>query len=154
MEEFERIKQQEEALIFDHFNSNDAWEIGNMLVGRAMKQNKAIAIRISMNRHLLFHYALDGTSPDNDNWVRRKENIVYYMGKSSYQVKLYLDYRQDTLTNKYSLDPTDYGASGGAVPIRVKDTGVVGAITVSGMAQEEDHFFAVNVMEEFLRKHK
>lgn len=150
MDELEAVREKEAALVFAHFNSGDAWKIGNLLVERASAAKKAVAIRVSVNRRELFYFAFDGTSPDNGNWVRRKENVVYYTGKSSYQIKLYLDMKKDTIAGKYGLNPADYAASGGSVPIVLKDTGAVGAITVSGMSQAEDHAFVVSAMEDYL----
>lgn len=150
MDELEAVREREAALVFAHFNGEDAWRIGSRLVERARSAQKAVAIRISVNRRELFYFAFDGTSPDNGNWVRRKENLVYYTGKSSYQIKLYLDMKKDTAAGKYGLDPADYAASGGSVPIVLNGTGAVGAITVSGMSQAEDHAFVVSAMEEYL----
>lgn len=150
MNEIEIIKQEEENLIFDSFNSKDAWKIGNMLVKTAMEESRVITICISLNRHKLFYYSFDGTSVDNDCWVQRKENTVYYSSMSSYQMKLDLDRRKQGMTERFGLSEADYVAAGGSVPIRLKNTGVVGAITVSGMAQKDDHAYVVRIIKEFL----
>ncbi|MDF2564476.1 MAG: hypothetical protein K0Q53_871 [Massilibacillus sp.] len=152
MDEIEIIKQEEESLIFDSFNSKDAWVIGNMLVKAAMEESKVITICISLNRHKLFYYAFDGTSVDNDCWVRRKENTVYYSSMSSYQMKLELDRRKQGMAERFGLSESEYIAAGGSVPICLKNTGVVGAITVSGMAQKDDHAYVVRIMKEFLNR--
>jgi uncharacterized protein (UPF0303 family) len=39
---------------------------------------------------------------------------------------------------------------GGAFPIIVRNVGVVGTVTVSGLPQEEDHRPVVDVLREFL----
>jgi len=41
-------------------------------------------------------------------------------------------------------------AHGGAFPVIVRDVGVVGAVTVSGLPQEEDHRLVVQVLRKFL----
>jgi uncharacterized protein (UPF0303 family) len=60
--------------------------------------------------------------------------------------------KKDNLSNRYGLSPERYTASGGSVPIIIKSTGIVGTITISGMTQEEDHYFITDSIESYLRK--
>jgi len=48
------------------------------------------------------------------------------------------------------LDPDRFAAHGGAFPLTIRGTGVVGTITVSGLPQVEDHAFVVAQLEAFL----
>jgi uncharacterized protein (UPF0303 family) len=48
------------------------------------------------------------------------------------------------------LDPVDYAANGGAFPITIKDTGIIGTVTVSGMRQAEDHAMVVEALRAVL----
>jgi len=43
-----------------------------------------------------------------------------------------------------------YAVTGGSFPVRVKDVGVVAAVTASGLTSHEDHAFVVTGIEEFL----
>jgi uncharacterized protein (UPF0303 family) len=50
----------------------------------------------------------------------------------------------------YLISETDYAPHGGCFPVIVKDTGVVGTITVSGLPQEEDHKLVVQAIRTYL----
>ncbi len=49
------------------------------------------------------------------------------------------------------VEPRLYAAHGGCFPIRVREVGVVGTITVSGLPQADDHAFVVEMIAAFLR---
>lgn len=57
-----------------------------------------------------------------------------------------------TFEESSRLDPDTYAAHGGSFPIIVEGVGVVGAVTVSGLPQLQDHRFVVEALEEFLGK--
>ena len=48
------------------------------------------------------------------------------------------------------LDPADYAAHGGAFPITIKNVGMIGTVTVSGLRQAEDHAIAVEALRAVL----
>lgn len=151
MEKLEELKQQEEALIFEAFNSEKAWDLGNLLVALArQKATKPVAISITMNHHTLFYYAFDGTTPDNEAWLRRKENSVYRFYKSTYHLGVYVKLRQDTIFNRYAVSPQEFAQMAGGFPIRVKDMGVVGTVSISGMSDVEDHEMVVEGIRAYL----
>ena len=56
----------------------------------------------------------------------------------------------DAFAEKFLLDEREYAAHGGAFPVIVRDVGVVGTVTVSGLPQEEDHRLVVAVLRAFL----
>jgi uncharacterized protein (UPF0303 family) len=58
------------------------------------------------------------------------------------------------LEEAYQISESHYAAHGGCFPIIVKGTGMVGTITVSGLAQEEDHKLVVQAIREYLTKEK
>lgn len=151
--ELDKIHELQAKLIFQEFNSDTAWEIGNMLYERAKKESKIITISIILNGRRVFYYSIEGTSPSNDKWVSRKENTVNHFFKSSYEVALLMQLKKDNLVNRYGLPADSYAASGGSVPIILKNTGVVGTITLSGMAQDEDHYFITDTIEMYLKGH-
>ncbi len=146
----ETLKQEEETLQFDEFTNETAYKLGTRLVEVAAGNKKAVTIDICRNGQQLFHCALAGTNPDNDEWIKRKNRVVNRFNHSSYYMGIYCKTRETTLQEKYFLEPADYGAHGGAFPIIIKHVGVVGTVTVSGLPQEEDHRLVVSVLKEFL----
>ncbi len=144
------LLQQEQELVFRTFTSDDALSIGLMLIERAKQQGICYAIHISLNKRELFHFSVEGAPPDWDRWTRRKENTVYNFFASSYRVTLELTERQESLCPRYGLSDYDYVLSGGSFPITIQGVGVVGAITLSGMPEEEDHQCIVTTLSSYL----
>ena len=133
-----QVQQQEKTLQFREFTAETALKIGLAIVERAKQENLVISIDIRRHGHQLFHYAFDGTSPDNDIWLLKKARTVDRFGISSYQYRLRLDKNNRTLQS-IGLDPEVYAASGGAFPITIQNVGVIGSIAVSGLPDSEDH---------------
>lgn len=67
------IRLQEEKCQFTRFNSEDALQLGLLLIENVKPYKKSVVIDITVNGHQLFRYAMNGTSKDNDEWVRRKK---------------------------------------------------------------------------------
>lgn len=145
------ITKQEEKLQFDSFNNEDALQLGMLIVNNAKKHSKAITVDISRNSHQLFHYSFEGTSSDNDQWIIRKSRVVDRFNRSSLYVGTRLKHLGMTIENKYSISSMEYSPVGGAFPLKIKGTGVVGTITISGLSQEEDHNMVVDGIKEYLK---
>ncbi|HVN14748.1 MAG TPA: heme-degrading domain-containing protein [Anaerolineales bacterium] len=145
-----RIALQEECLQFDHFDVNEAWKLGSRLRELAASRKLAVAIDIQMNAHPLFFTAMPGTTPDNIDWIRRKRNVVLRYQRSSYAIGLELQKEKTTLPAKIGVDDRDYAPHGGCFPIKLRGSGCVGTITVSGLPQREDHELVVEALAEFL----
>ncbi|MDT4922517.1 MAG: hypothetical protein QOG01_230, partial [Pseudonocardiales bacterium] len=56
-----------------------------------------------------------------------------------------------TLDEDLGVDPALYAAHGGCFPLRIRDVGVVGTVTVSGLPQVQDHALVVEAIESVLR---
>ena len=109
-----------------------------------------MVIDITLFSMQVFYAALDGATPDNPNWVRRKRNTVFRLFKSSYATGLSLLKQQTNLQAKLGLPDQEFAAHGGSFPIVVKGTGCIGAITVSGLPQRDDHNLVVEALAELL----
>jgi len=70
------LEEQEAELQFERFTNEMALELGLALVEAARIGRHAVTIDISRAGQQLFHYAFAGTSPDNDQWIIRKNRVV------------------------------------------------------------------------------
>jgi uncharacterized protein (UPF0303 family) len=145
-----RLALQEERLQFDSFTPGTAWELGGRLKAAAEARRGAVAIDIRVAGLPLFYFAMPGTTADNRNWIRRKRNVTRHFGRSSYAVGLDLQAAGLTLPERYGLSPQHYAPFGGCFPVRLRGTGPVGTLTVSGLPQREDHNLIVAVLADWL----
>ncbi|MGE5604316.1 MAG: heme-degrading domain-containing protein [Bacteroidota bacterium] len=143
--------REEAELQFKSFTNETALELGLLILETARQERKLVTIDIERHGQQLFHYAMEGTTPDNDQWIIRKKNVVKRFNKSSYHVGLLLANSGKSIEERYFLDPLQYSAHGGSFPLIIKDVGIVGAISVSGLPQEEDHRLVVKVIREYLQ---
>lgn len=144
------VAKQESLLQFDRFSMATAHEIGLALMARAKKDHQPVAIDITRHGQQLFHVAMEGASLDNDVWIMRKMAVVNRFSHSSYYMSLELNMNETTMEDAYLLDAWEFAPHGGSFPIKIKDTGVIGTITVSGLASSEDHQLVVDVLTEYL----
>lgn len=140
------LEAQEAELVLAHFNHEDAWELGSLLVELARARNAPVAIDIRRGPQQLFHCALPGSTADNDAWIDRKRRVAERYGASSFLVGTRFREKGTTFEDAARLDPDRYAAHGGAVPISVRGAGVIGTVTVSGLPQAEDHAMAVEAL--------
>lgn len=147
-----RLLLEEAELQFSGFNEDTAWEIGNDLVNRAVAEKLSITIDITRGEHQVFHASRPGTSADNDEWVKRKTRLVYRFGHSSFYVGQLLKSMGKSLEEVFLIPEGIYAPHGGCFPIIVKGTGLVGTITVSGLAQADDHKLVTEAIRDYLKK--
>ena len=146
----ETLAQQEKELQFTAFDSDTALALGLKVIELAREQGKAITINITVNGKVLFHHAMQGASADQADWIRRKNNVVARFGRCSFYIGIDHKHRGVAFDEIKYLDPLDYAANGGAFPITIKDTGIIGTVTVSGMRQAEDHAMVVEALRAVL----
>jgi uncharacterized protein (UPF0303 family) len=143
------ILRQEATLTFPGFTPDTAWRLGTTLRDLALARNFGIVIdirRFGAPHQQLFYCALAGTTPDNQRWVARKVATVARFHKSSYHVGRLLAQSGLTFNARYNLPEEDYAAHGGCFPIVVEGAGIVGAVTISGLPQREDHNLVVEAL--------
>jgi uncharacterized protein (UPF0303 family) len=146
------LLKQEDELQFTRFSNETALEIGLALIKAAEDKGKPVTIDITRYAQQLFHYAMDRTSADNDEWIKRKINVVRRFGHSSYYMGVHLKNLGQTIEQKYLISEHDYAAHGGSFPLSILSVGIVGTVTVSGLPQAEDHELVVETLRAFLAR--
>ena len=144
------LERQEADLVFPAFDEEAAYALGTILVRDAKAARLPIVIDIRTPDRTLFHAALPGSAPENDHWARRKSNVVFRHHRSSLLVGERLRAKGDDIGAHLGMEPVDFAAHGGSVPVRVRGVGVVAAVTVSGLPQRDDHAMVVKAMTEHL----
>jgi len=145
-DDIKRLVEQEKTLVFPEFNEEIAFRIGSAIRVSAIAAGLGIVADVRTWERPLFYMALPGTTGDNPNWVRRKANTVRTLGKSTYRVVLEKTFEGDAFPPRRGLDNMDVVLAGGGFPIRVRGAGLIGAITVSGLHERDDHRVVVDAI--------
>jgi len=136
----EEILKQETDLQFPSFSNIDALDLGTILTQEAIKNKHSVVIDISRYGQQIYFFANTGSSPDNEEWVKRKKNVTNRFRHSSLLMRLKLT--ESFNQNGVNLD-SSYALSGGCFPVNVKGIGQIGTVCVSGLPDTEDHKLVV-----------
>lgn len=147
-----KMEKEEQELRFHTFTNETALQVGLTIIEEARSLGKSITVEIYRDGQRLFAHAMAGTSVENEDWIRRKNNVVQHFGKSSWHVALLARQEGTTLEERDGLPLSDYVGAGGAFPLMVEGEGQVGTITVSGLPDQEDHDLLVSALSRFLNK--
>jgi uncharacterized protein (UPF0303 family) len=145
-EDLEQIGKQERELAFARFDAGMAWELGAGLHVLAAERRLPVVIDVRRFGQPLFYAALEGTTPDNVEWVRRKSNVVARFHRSSYAIGLKEKIKGESLIESQGLAVADYATHGGSFPIATVGAGVIGSVTVSGLPQRADHDLVIEAL--------
>ncbi len=141
---------QEDELQLRYFNNQTAWELGTLIKSAADQHAAPIAIEIYAFEQVLFSYFMPGTNKDNQDWINRKRQSVMRFSHSSYYTGQYNAAKNRDFETIPHLDPKQYCAHGGSFPLRIKNSGLIGAVTVSGLAQEVDHQMVIDSLRKII----
>ena len=145
-----QLAEQEQKIRFASFDHDTGIAVGMALLEAARADVLPVAIDVSAWGQTVFHAALPGSSPDNDQWIARKRNVVHRFHKSSYRVGRELAAAGKTIDEQWFVDPMEFSPHGGCFPVRlVGSEGVIGTVTVSGLTQDKDHELVVTVLRTF-----
>lgn len=141
-----RMAEQEQRMRFERFDRDAAWELGSRIRALCQSRGVSLAIEVRLSRQTVFWCSMPGTCAVNEDWVRRKRNTVEFFERCSYAVGRELERDADTLEGKMGLSTREFASFGGGFPIFVAGVGCVGAVTVSGVPQRQDHALVVEAL--------
>lgn len=121
------------------------------MVSVAREQNHPVAIAIVFGEQRVFHAALAGSAATNDDWLARKFRTVSKHNCSSWAMTCRVRAQGGDFFAESGYLTTDLALAGGAVPLRVRGS-LIGAVGVSGLAEEEDHRMVVDSMRAYLTR--
>jgi uncharacterized protein (UPF0303 family) len=145
-----QLAAEEAELVLPRLTNDDAIALGLALVDAARAEALPVAVDVRRGDQVLFHAGLEGSAATNDAWVERKVRVVRLVGTSSLRAGAEAAAKATTFADQQLVDPRQYAAHGGAFPLVVRDVGLVGVVTVSGLPQVEDHRLVVRVLREFI----
>ena len=146
----EELAAQEAELVLPRFTHEDALALGLALLEAARAEALPVVVDVRHGEQVAFHAALPGTAATNDLWVERKVRVVRLVGTSSLRAGAEAAADGVVFEERQRVDPLRYAAHGGAFPLVVRDVGLVGVVTVSGLPQVEDHRLVVRVLRRYL----
>lgn len=133
------LDAQLEVLQFASFGPDDAVRLGLIAAERALMERSPVLIEIQLDDRTVFRAALEGTTPGNDDWLRRKFAVVRRFERSSLAMRVHFEEQGTDFHAATGLPEADYAAYGGGWPIVVRGLGMVGVMGVSGLPHLEDH---------------
>ena len=141
-------------ITLEAFNSDIAWAIGTATRKIASEKYGHLSLLIDItlsSGQVLFHTCTNGDIElDTEKWINKKKRTVLRYAKSSFYLGQKLRIRNKSLEDVLSSSAVDYSILGGSVPIRIKNfDGVIGVLSICGLAQEEDHLLAIEVLQSF-----
>lgn len=131
-------------LRFTAMDHEAAVALGEDLVQRSRAKGWPMAVSVKLGEHEVFHVALPGAKPINDNWIRRKRNLIELTGEPSFLVGQRLAAAGKTLDD-LGVEEVDFAPAGGGYPLIVDDA-MVGSVIVSGVPQQDDHALVVEAL--------
>lgn len=140
--------EQEKKYTFESFLKKDALRLGLIINKQSEKYGQPISIKITVNGLVAFSYCQDGATKSNIEWAMRKQRIVELEEMCSLRHRVWMEMTDNTWESR-KLEPNMYAEHGGGFPIRIKNTGLIGTVTVSGLPHLDDHQVIIDSLEEF-----
>jgi uncharacterized protein (UPF0303 family) len=127
---------------------DSAVALGQWLVNYGQSNQLPMAIAVILDNQRVFHFALEGTSAENDLWIERKRRTVELTKLSS------LEYRESILQtgvedSEVPLTDGVMAFCGGGYPL-FDETGFRGVVIVSGLPHLQDDEIVAKAVKTFV----
>jgi uncharacterized protein (UPF0303 family) len=142
----ELLAEEQQALLLDRFDYDFAWRLGSLMRERAAGAGAPVAMTVAHGSDLVFSVLMPGATPDNLDWAARKRAVAVRFHRSSLAMRLEAEQRQIDFNRRYRLPEADFAASGGGVPLMLRNGTLIGAAGVSGLPDVEDHRLIVEAL--------
>lgn len=150
--DLESILADERRLQFDDFTNAEGIKLGLALLNAAQTRSLIVAVEVQLINGLsVFHGALDGAQPLFDEFAARKVRTVVRWQHASLFLSRTLARSGRSFVEEFGIEEgTAYTRFGGGFPIAVRGAGIVGAVSVSGLSEEEDHRLVIETLSALL----
>lgn len=143
------VERQEELLVFDHFDREDALVLGLKIMETAKAKYANVGIRIVSEDFVTFTYMMEGSTMNNNWWMDKKLNVSRKTGVCSLRAALEFKYGVRK-KEPWTAIEDNYALVGGCFPIRLKSGEIAGYALVSALPHEQDHQLVADSMADFL----
>jgi uncharacterized protein (UPF0303 family) len=142
-DDLDRIAAQEARLVFERFDEGMALRLGLDIRDRVEALGGAAVVDVRLWDRKLLWLAMAGTTSNNEEWVERKVAAVRRLHKSTYRL-LHEHDGSPFLPDRFGRAAVESCIfAGGGFPLKLHGIGCVGAVTVSGLPQRQDHAVVV-----------
>jgi uncharacterized protein (UPF0303 family) len=142
----ESLAEEQASLHLTAFDYDFAWALGLEIRARAASEDAPVAIEISHGADPIFATLLPGATIDNLHWTARKRAVAHRFHRSSLAIRLEAERAGFDFNERFRLPATDYVASGGGVPLILRNGTLVGTAAVSGLPDADDHRLIVEAL--------
>lgn len=148
----ESLAAEQEALQLDAFDYDFAWRLGAQMREWAGQRNAPVAITVAHGLDLVFSVLMPGATMDNSDWAKRKRAVAHRFHRSSLSIRLEAEKHGFDFNDRFRLPAADFVASGGGVPLILRNGTLIGTAGVSGLPDVDDHRLVVDALRVLLNR--
>jgi uncharacterized protein (UPF0303 family) len=148
------LAAEQEELLLDTFDYDFAWALGRTLRDRASAMGAPVAIEVSHGWTPIFVTLLPGATVDNLDWTARKRAVAHRFHRSSLAMRLEAEEAGFDFNERFRLPKETFVASGGGVPLILRNGTLVGTAAISGLHDTDDHQLIVDGLQALIRTKK
>lgn len=140
----ESLAAEQENLLLNAFSYDFAWALGVAIRARAEAIRAPVAIEVSHGLTTVFASLLPGATLDNLDWTARKRAVAHRFHRSSLAMRLEAEKAGFDFNERFRLPKEAYVASGGGIPLILRNGTLIGTAAVSGLPDTDDHQLIVD----------